>query len=100
MLLYFRSLKHRDGSELNRPYVSQCTLSFYPLLLCHRIAEEAEFFAQTPVLAVRKTYEVCLFQDQLAFFVEQRLIRIDGHYLSYKQIVASQLHYVPYHTFQ
>ena len=69
----------------------KCKLFFTPyrLFLAHAVAKGAQLPAQSQIVTVAVDDEFCLFETQLAAFVQQAFIHITGHHFGKEQIVAA-----------
>ena len=69
-----------------------CKLFFTPyrLFLAHTVAKGAQLPAQSQIVTVAVDDELCLFETQLAAFVQQAFVHITGHHFGKEQIVAAQ----------
>ena len=80
----------------------KCKLFFTPyrLFLAHAVAKGAQLFAQCQIFAVAVDDELCLFETQLAVFVQQAFVHITGHHFGKEQVVAAQRDHLSYLAFQ
>ena len=72
----------------------------YRLFLAHAVAKGAQLFAQSQIVTVTVDDELCLFETQLAAFVQQAFVHITGHHFGQEQVVAAQRDHLSYLAFQ